>query len=134
MPRLRHDPPSVADPLPSSVRRFIAEHIESVGELELLLLLAAAPDKLWTPEELGRALVTGEEAAHTHLARLVAHGLVTDRGGTFAFTAGPKATAVDELAECYAKRRHSVIGVIYGSDERGATTISDAFRVRRRKT
>lgn len=123
----------VAEPLPALVRRFIAEHVDSVGLLEMLLLLRAAPDKSWTSAELARALVTNEELAEQQLRLLARHGLVTERDGVFDFAPGPHAEALEGLAEAYARRRHTVIGVIYGSDSHDASTLADAFRVRRRK-
>jgi hypothetical protein len=41
--------------VPAPVRRFIAGHIESVGQLEVLLLLRAAADKQWTTDELAES-------------------------------------------------------------------------------
>ena len=123
----------MAEPLPVPVRRFIADHVDSVGLLEMLLLLRAAPDKSWTSAELARALVTNQELAEQQLAVLAGHGLVTGRDGAFDFAPGHHAEALEGLAEAYARRRHTVIGVIYGTDSRDANTIADAFRVRRRK-
>lgn len=41
--------------VPAEVRRFIAAEIESVGQLEVLLLLRGAADKNWTADEVARA-------------------------------------------------------------------------------
>jgi hypothetical protein len=49
--------------VPTSVRGFIASHIVSVAQLEVLLLLRAAADKQWTATEVARALVTQQDAA-----------------------------------------------------------------------
>ena len=123
----------MAEPLPAPVRRFISEHVESVGMLELLLLLRATPEKTWTALELSRALVTTEELIADNLRRLERDGLVTQADGVYTFRAGRSEGTLEQLAECYARRRHTVIGVIYGADTRDASTISDAFRLRPRK-
>jgi hypothetical protein len=119
--------------IPVDVRQFLAEHIDSVAVLDVLLLLRAAPDKLWSAAEVGRALVTGEAPAATQLERLREHRLAVDVDGRYRYAppADHEAT-VDALAECFARRRHTVIGLIYGATERSAATLADAFRVRRR--
>jgi hypothetical protein len=125
--------PAVAADLPPEVRAFIARHIDSASLLDALLLLRAAPEKAWSAAEVARALVTTESLAADQLNKLLASGLVVEQGDGVRFRPGADGSTVDELAECYAKRRHTVVGAIYGSDVRSATTLSDAFRIRRRK-
>jgi hypothetical protein len=118
--------------IPEAVRRFLVEHIDSVSLLDALLLIRATPEKRWTPAELGRALVTGERLAATQLRTLRDHRLVRDEDGAFRYApAASEGGTIDALAECYARRRHTVIGLIYGSPTRGATSLADAFRLRR---
>ena len=117
--------------IPDNVQRFIAQYIESVSALDVLLLLRAVPGKSWSADEVGRALVTGESAARTQLEHLRDRGIVTDRDGAFSYPPEqPHARTVDDLAECYARRRHTVIGLIYGPSTRSATSLADAFRLR----
>ena len=123
----------MASDIPDEVRRFIAAHIDSVSLLDVLLLLRAAPDKDWTPAETGRALVTSESVAETHLRQLERQGLVKAGEGGFRYTPGGEAASIEGLADCYAKRRHKVIALVYGSDVRQATTLADAFTLRRKK-
>jgi hypothetical protein len=116
------------------VRRFIASHIVSVAQLEVLLLLRAAADKEWTASEVARALVTQPEAAAGWLDDLAGRGLANENGGRYAY--GPPdrevERTVDALAESYAKYRVAVIGLIFGRPSEGVTRLADAFRIRRR--
>lgn len=123
----------MAEPVPLSVRQFVVERIASVGILDVLLLLRATPEKTWTTKELGRATVTSEAIAQDHLEQLARHALVRADGDGYVYAPGDDADVVDELADAYARRRHTVIGIIYGADNRQATTLSNAFRVRKRK-
>jgi hypothetical protein len=82
------------DAIPAGVRRLIAQRIESVAQLEVLLLLRAAPEKAWSAEEVGRALVTRPDAAEGFLGHLVERELVRpeedEEGATlFQYAAGP---------------------------------------------
>ena len=119
--------------IPAPVQRFIASHIVSVAQLEVLLLLRAAADKEWTATEVARALVTQSEAASGWLDDLNGRELATERGGRFRY-APPDAEVertVDALAESYAKYRVAVIGLIFGRPSEGVTRLADAFRIRR---
>lgn len=121
--------------VPAAVERFIATHIESVEQLEVLLLLRGAADKDWTPREVARALVTNAESARNWLERMAAAGLLSTSDGSFRY-APPTAEveqAVDGLAESYAKYRVTVIGLIFSKPGERVRSFSDAFRIRRRK-
>ena len=118
--------------IPASVRAFLAEHIDSVSLLDALLLVRAVPDRTWTASEVARALVTSETLAASQLDHLRRHGLVRREGDGYAYVpAAGDAATVDELADCYARRRHTVIGLIYRPVNRSATSLADAFRLRR---
>lgn len=116
------------DDIPNDVRRFIAAHLDSVSVLEVLLLLRAAPGKPWTAEEVGRALVTKPIAAEGFLRHLRDHGLASEHDGAYRYA--PHRT-VDAVAECYASRRHTVIGLIFDRPDPAASALADAFRFRK---
>jgi hypothetical protein len=124
----------MASEIPSDVRHFILEHIDSVTLLDVLLLLRAAPHKPWTAAEVGRALVIGETPATIQLETLRRHRFAVEDHEEYRYAPPVDQEAtVDALAECYARRRHTVIGIIFGATERSATALADAFRLRRRQ-
>ncbi len=97
--------------MPAPVRRFIASHIVSVAQLEVLLLLRAAADKEWTAAEVARALVTQPEAADGWLEDLSQRGLAAESGGSYRYAPASKELdrTVDSLAESYATYRVAVL-------------------------
>jgi hypothetical protein len=121
--------------VPASVKQFIAKHIESVGQLEVLLLLRAAGQKEWTAAEVARALVLQLDAAVGWLEDLAGRGLATEEERRYRY--GPPSDEVertiDELAESYAKYRVTVIGLIFSKPSERITVFSDAFRIRRKR-
>jgi predicted transcriptional regulator len=120
--------------VPTEVKRFIAAEIESVGQLEVLLLLRGVADKNWTADEVARALVMQAPAVASWLDKLAGRGLVAVAGDTYRF-APPTAEVertIDELAESYSKYRVAVIGVIFSKPSEGVTRFSEAFKIRRR--
>ena len=113
-------------------RRLITEHIHSVEQLEVLLLLRAAPDKKWTATEVARALVTQPDTAEHRLGDLAARRLVSRNEAGYRYAPDPKTDkAVGDLAEAYATRRTKVIGLIFSKPSGAVTSLSDAFRLRR---
>jgi hypothetical protein len=120
--------------VPAPVQRFIASHIVSVAQLEVLLLLRAAADKEWTSAEVARALVTQPEAAAGWLADLTSRGLATEAGDRYRYypVSGEVDRTVDALAESYANYRVAVIGLIFGRPSERVTRLADAFRIRRK--
>lgn len=121
--------------VPAPVRRFIAGHIESVGQLEVLLLLRAAADKEWTTDEVARAVVTQRASAGGWLEQLRADGLVTLASERYRYSppTGDVERAIDELAESYAKYRVAVIGLIFSKPSEHVRDFPEAFRLRRPK-
>jgi hypothetical protein len=121
----------MAPGITDEVRSFIMRHIQSVEQLEVLLLLRAAPDKEWTPDDVARALVSQRESAERWLLDLTGRGLLTHTGG-FRFAPGATdARVVDGLAEAYAKRRVTVVGLIFSKPSEAVQSFADAFRLRR---
>ena len=123
-------PPDV----PDGVRRLISEHLESVAQLEVLLLTRAAPEKWWTADEVARAMVTRPAAALGFLRHLHVSGLLAAGDGGFRYDP-PAATGadVDELASCYATRRPTIVGLILAGPDEAASSLAEAFRIRRRR-
>jgi hypothetical protein len=121
--------------VPGPVRRFIASHIVSVAQLEVLLLLRAAADKQWTAAEVARALVTQPEAAAGWLDDLTERGLASESAGRYRYVPADAQVdrTVDALAESYAKYRVAVIGLIFARPSDRLTEFADAFRIRRRR-
>jgi hypothetical protein len=124
-----------ADPLPNDVRRFVADVVRSVNELELLLLLRDHPDRVWTAQAASRDLYQSEGWVAGHLEALVVLRLAERSGGEppgYRYAPGDQATrrTIDRLAEAFARRRTRVIALIYRPESSSAERFADAFRVR----
>lgn len=118
--------------MPASVREFVARHIDSVAQLEVLLLLRAAPEKDWTPAEVASALVIQPElVAASWLEDLAGRGFASRARGRYRYE--PPADlrrTLDELAESYAKYRVTLVALIFAKPSDRITSLSDAFRFR----
>ena len=126
----------MSDPFPDDVRRFILAHINSVEQLEVLLLLRGAPDREWTAAAVGQALYTSPAAAAKRLTDLAAGGLAAVLPGdasTYRYLPADDARRlmVDRLAEAYTQRRVAVVSLIYSKPNDQVQAFSDAFRLRK---
>lgn len=119
--------------IPEDVRRLVGERLPSVSHVEILLLLRALPDKAWTAEEVARAQTTRVPAAVGFLEHLHEAGLVSREDDRYRYAA-QRAATVDALADCYTSRRHAVVSLIFAEPDDSATSLADAFRLRRKKS
>jgi DNA-binding MarR family transcriptional regulator len=121
---------------PAEIEQFIGQHIESLAQLETLLVLRREPGRSWSSADLARQLYvttdvcTGmigdlerrgfvlRDAANTDLVRYRSAGADTDE-------------LVDQLAGLYQQRRVAVITQIYSKPVKKVQTFADAFRFRR---
>ena len=117
------------------VRQFIADHIDSVMQLEMLLLVAAQPRHAWTAKGLADLLRIDPAWVDAQLRAMAAGGLVTDQADPPGFRFEPRSTelsqAVDELAKTYTDRRVTVIGLIFAKPVDKIRSFADAFRIRK---
>jgi hypothetical protein len=120
------------------VWRFIHDNINSVEQLEVLLLLRGEPQKQWSAEEVSRRLFTMPASASTRLIDLHARGLLKESGanGTdvlYSYSPGDSRTddVVSRLDRAYRERKDSVIQIIFSRPADRIQVFSDAFRIRR---
>lgn len=121
--------------VPANVERFIRAEVESVEQLEVLLLLRGAADKRWTPDEVARALVSRTESAATWLEGMEQSGLLRTIDGSYQYAPPTPEVerTIDALAESFAKYRVSVISLIFSKPSERVKIFSDAFRIKRGK-
>jgi hypothetical protein len=121
------------DELSAPARVLIDRHIHSVEQLEVLLLLRAAPDKDWTAAEVGRALVSQPDTAEQRLLDLAHRRLLQkDDGPVFRYAPDRDTDrAVAALAAAYATRRTRVIARIFSKPESAVLGFRDALRIRK---
>ncbi len=122
--------------LPGDVERFIAEHVDSLEQLEILLLLRSHRPRDFDAREVTAELRLGPASAPERLADMVARGFFAAQGEPPRYRYAPGAAeterVINELARCYTERRVSVIAQIFAPRDGSARTFADAFRLRRK--
>lgn len=122
--------------LPPEVLQFLDEHIFSVTQLEVLLLVREAGAEPRTAAELGRLAYLSESAVTPWLEAFVERGLVErdESGGYRAAPLDDGGNAVLEaVSDCYMRRRVTLSRHVYAAREDPARRFADAFRFRKDK-
>jgi hypothetical protein len=122
--------------IPKEVRLFITENINSVFQLEVLLLLYNQKERGWSAEEVDDELGIGVEEAGRQLSDLHARGLLAvgkDQGSSYCY--GPDTDELDQivsgLARAYRERRINVISSIFSKEVDKVRLFAEAFRLRK---
>jgi hypothetical protein len=129
----------VTEGLSDEVRALLLETIDSIAELETLLLLHRDQAGAWNAAGVAAELRMEPRSAEAQLAALAERGLLRPEGEPPArrWRYGPAtpelARAVAALAAAYGERRVSVVEFLYSKPARPVDKLrvfADAFRLR----
>lgn len=135
-PTLNRQPPPiiVQSDFPAATRDFITQHIVSVEELEVLLMLHEGKDRDWSPAEINDRLRSQESSISKWLEALVLLGLADRTSERYRF-----APASEELrretaamADAYRERRIKVIELIFSKPSENLFDFVRAFELGKR--
>jgi len=122
--------------LSARVCQFIDQNIESLAQLETLLLLRRHPDKSWDSAGIAKALYIAPEQAARLLADLGRRGMTSATAASslhysFIPSSADYDATIAEVALAYEERRVAVISLIYSKPLNKVQTFADAFRLRK---
>ena len=122
------------DHIPVDVKQFIVSHINSIEQLEILVLLTESK-RAWSVTDLADKICTTVDSAKNRIESLKSAGLVSvSPVNPQAYVYQPRTHEVDamvaNLLKEYRERRISIINFIYSQPIQNIRTISDAFRLR----
>ncbi len=111
-------------------RTFINKNISSVEQIEVLLILHANPERVWSVEEISAILRSSPNSIRSRLTVLADRSLCRAAETGYRYRAsGRLHEMVETLAEEYAERRFSVIELVFSRPD-AALSFADAFRLR----
>jgi hypothetical protein len=122
----------VDDVIPPEVREFIIRHIDTVSELETLLILRAHPKESWTLDRLASRVYASTREIGEVLERFAAEGFVKQEDDHYLYDCKDKTLeqTIAELARRYASHLIPVTNMIH-SKPRSIRSFSDAFKLRK---
>ena len=122
--------------VPREVRRFIADNIDSVGQLEVLLLVRSDPERYWSASEVSRTLRSRRTWAEVQLEYLRVEGLLVageDNHPRYRYDpARPDLELViARVSEAFESLRADVIRLVFSqSPSEHLRAFSETFRLR----
>ena len=125
--------------IPERVKAFVSGEIDSVVQLEILLLLHAGAGAEFSADDVARQLRIDPAWAGPQLAELCARGTLVCTPGTPArYRYEPRTPelhqTISDLAQLYATHRVTLTTLIFSKPPGPLRSFSDAFRFRRDKS
>lgn len=125
------------DKIPEAVRALIAEHIQSIEALEILLLLFRNQGRWWSAESVADELHASSHSVGACLEDLSSRTLLDARvADTVLFRYNPVSETLDAtvtaLDRAYAETPVPLASLIYGRDTQRIRGFAEAFRIGKR--
>jgi hypothetical protein len=125
--------------IPDDVKRLILEHIDSVEQLDILLLLyniAARSDFERSPAAVSKELCIDINSAAERLADLCARGFLAVKNKTETlYYFSPATTDLDRatggLATSYKNHKYAIIKLIFSKPTDKIRTFADTFKIKK---
>jgi len=126
------------DPLPDDVRQFLLEQIDSVSQLEALLLAWEHSATSWDVETLASALYVEHSKAKSIIASMVARGWLIGNAAmpdkfTFDSAWDPQGHFMQTLAATYRKHLVRVATLIHSRASAGVRDFAKAFDLKKKE-
>jgi hypothetical protein len=113
------------------VKGLIGQHIVSVEQLEVLLLLREEPARDWTTAQINDRIKSSVGSVSERLADLESRGFIKHQGESYRYDPGnPHEATMVELATTYAESRFTVIELIFAKPSDNLRVFARAFRIR----
>jgi hypothetical protein len=127
-----------SDLIPGDVKQFILDNIDSVAQLEGLLLLRGSPETPWNLTAIAQRLYIDEQQTAGLLGSLCIRGFLTIKEAAFpVYCYQPSSSdlkdMVDRLAEAYKQYLVPVTNLIHSKPQTRVQEFADAFKLRGRR-
>jgi hypothetical protein len=122
----------------SELERFIAEEIQNLEQVEILLLLSSHPQRAWSAQNVYDVVKSNLDSVGARLEELTARGFLKketapETGYTFSPEQNGIGKVVNELREAYKERPVKVVQAIYSKPPDAVQEFARAFRVRKER-
>jgi len=117
--------------IPSEVRDFVFDYIDSVEQLEVLLLISSDDKRSWNSDELNNVIKSNVNSIEKRLSLLTSQRLIKkDENSKYYFS--PENTSlvmtVSRLAQVCKSHRHKIYEIVF-SPMKKSRDFADAFKI-----
>lgn len=118
------------------LEQFIAAEIQSLEQLEILLLLSGNPHRWWSANSVYEVVKSSPSSVEDRLNELTARGLLKhenqqERSYQFAPNSDHLWHLVSQLRDAYKERPVKIVQAIYSKPRDGVQEFANAFKFRR---
>ena len=121
--------------VPAHVLRFLERNIDTVPQLETLLMMSEAPDRRWLIADVASRNYINEQRASDTLNALLRRGLVSWEESPPAFRFNPATdeirAAVADLARCYQRSLSRITELIHAKPSASIQEFARAFDLKK---
>jgi hypothetical protein len=121
--------------IPAHVLRFLEGNIDTVAQLETLLMMSEGPDRNWLIADVASRNYVSEQRASDTLTALRRRGLVSCVESPPCFRFDPASdevrAVVADLARCYQKNLSRVTEIIHAKPSASITEFARAFDLKK---
>jgi hypothetical protein len=124
--------------VPSEVQRFVLDRIDSIAQLEAILMMRNAPDTWWPSSTLAERLYIADQTCRSELDVLCQNGLVVAReediGWSYRYAPsnGELREFVDRLVYYYSHHLVPISNLIHGKPRTRIHEFADAFALKKK--
>ena len=125
----------MTDALPEDIRQFVLDNIDSIAEMEALVMLWRDPAVAWSIEQVVTRLYIAPADAERTLERLAAREVALRGAGGYRAAALPeaKAATVQRLVQLYDTHLIVVTNLIHSKPSASRVQqFADAFKLRKK--
>lgn len=119
----------------ADIQRFILKSIDSVSQLEAILLLRSNPNQEWDAKTMSERLFVTEKKTENILADLSEKGMVSVTKDTALYRYEPRTKELQEIinrtADIYSTNLIKVTNLIHSKINKQAQDFGDAFKFRK---
>ena len=127
---------SIGSPRRKQIDQFLVDEIDSIPQLEALLLLWRERPRTCSHDEIAKSLYISAEMARDVVRHLIQHRLIGEQGPGSEYYAilldtPEKESLIADLAEIYRHELVRVTNLIHGKASRAVRDFASAFRFRK---
>lgn len=125
------------DFIPEDVRQFILLHIDSVAQMEGLLMFRADAQKVWDAQAMARVLFISESEAEALLVQLLNKGFIIAAGNApaehyqYIAESSEHGAMVERAAGFYQRYLVPMTNLIHSKPKTRIQKFADAFKLRK---
>jgi len=121
--------------VPAHVLRFLEESIDTVPQLETLLMMSESPDRSWLIGDVASRNYITEQRATDTLNALHRRGLVSSEESPLRFRFSPATddirAAIADLARCYQRNLSRITTLIHAKPSASVKEFARAFDLKK---